>query len=944
MKIDLSGTWTVTLKDQKTYDCCLPGTLDENGIGDADEVARPWHPDCEDREKKNGAEAPGVIVSRFTRKHTYEGPALFAKRFEATLPEAVVKGTERVFLRAERSRALSLKINGHEVPAIRGSLSTPYVFEVTGLLQNGSLIELISDNSYPGLPYQDILYSSAATDETQTNWNGIIGEFCIETKPSVFIRFLNVYPKGDKADVSVSLDLGNTAKADPDLIKNYRIRLSSEAFATSSLEKNEGEIAGIPDEKGAFTFHDIPLSKKALEQRWDEYAGNLFEVTATLQMPGVPKDAPAFIAGSSQALDTKTVSFGIRDFGSDESGRLTINRRRFFLRGEANCAVFPETGHPPVEVESWEKIIGTYASYGVNVLRFHSWCPPEAAFSAADQLGIMVQPELSNWNPRTAFSTPESRTYYETKIWKILKQYGNHPSFVMLTLGNELHTDEDGVKFMHRLLATARSLDPTRLFAWGSNNFYGTKGPDPESDFYTASDHTDGMKLRASGVTGLINSEYPHCTRTFEETLTVIRKTYQKPVFGFEVGQTEVLPEFSEFDLFQGVTDPRNLKQVQTRLREAGVSDDEWTHRVAASGELSLLCYREEVESVLRTPSMSGLSLLGLQDFPGQGTALVGMLNSHLLPKPYPFAKPERFRAFFRETALLALLPKYTFVSGETLTCEIRILNYGNRPLSGDLKYKLSKAICTTDCRTNQTQPVTEAVTAGTLKKDTLIAPGTEENLELTLPLTADTSTAYILELELADLTASYPLWVYADKQPVKPDGIYETAHFDDKTIDVLRRGGTVYLTPPSTPEALPGSAKAQFSTDFWSVGTFPSQEGTMGQLIDAKHPLFNEFPTEDYTNYQWYPMASARALVLPEYLPAIVAEMDSYATLRPMAQLLEGTCLQGKILISSFGLQDLQEYPEARALLSSIYRYMISDDFAPSSELPADLLKRLVP
>ncbi len=175
MKIDLSGKWTVTLKDQKTYDCCLPGTLDENGIGDADEVARPWHPDCEDREKKNGAEAPGVIVSRFTRKHTYEGPALFAKRFEATLPETVVKGTERVFLRAERSRALSLKINGHEVPAIRGSLSTPYVFEVTGLLQNGSLIELISDNSYPGLPYQDILYSSAATDETQTNWNGIIG-------------------------------------------------------------------------------------------------------------------------------------------------------------------------------------------------------------------------------------------------------------------------------------------------------------------------------------------------------------------------------------------------------------------------------------------------------------------------------------------------------------------------------------------------------------------------------------------------------------------------------------------------------------------------------------------------------------------------------------------------------------------------------------------------
>ena len=90
--------------------------------------------------------------------------------------------------------------------------------------------------------------------------------------------------------------------------------------------------------------------------------------------------------------------------------------------------------------------------------------------------------------------------------------------------------------------------------------------------------------------------------------------------------------------------------------------------------------------------------------------------------------------------------------------------------------------------------------------------------------------------------------------------------------------------------------------------------------------------------------MASSRALILPKRYEAIITEMDSYAYLRPMAQLLEGCCGGGRLLLSSMGLQNLQMYPEARALLSSIYGYLGSQEFAPGQEIEEEVLERLVP
>lgn len=427
---------------------------------------------------------------------------------------------------------------------------------------------------------------------------------------------------------------------------------------------------------------------------------------------------------------------------------------------------------------------------------------------------------------------------------------------------------------------------------------------------------------------GYLNHRYPNAKNDYEAAMTVLRKDCGKPVFSFEVGQFEVLPDFGEIADFRGVTRAVNYELIRKKVEQSGAIDT-WTKQVEATGELSNLCYREEVEAALRTERYSGISLLGIQDFPGQGTALVGMLNAHLQPKPYPFAQPERFRAFFRDVLPLALLEKYTYENTETLVAQVKLANYGKADLTGRAKWRLEGA---------------EGSQQGELPQVT--APcGTLTMLgELRIPLADVHKPARLtLTVEMHGARNVYPLWVYPPVQPVCPENVHECRTLDDAALAVLASGGTVYLAPDSTKEALPNSIQAQFSTDFWSVGTFAGQEGGMGQLMDAAHPLFAGFPTETHSNWQWWPMASQRAMILPRRMQAIVTEMDSYAYLRPMAKLLECRCQGGRLMISSMGLHNLQQYPEARALQQAIYAYLRTPGQVPEQELTVDEVRALV-
>ena len=885
--IDLSGLWECTIPGQQGV-IRLPGTLDEGGFGAPDDPARQWK--AEEVKRIGYWKEGDPIVTRLTRKHTFDGEARMTRRLNWAVPAG-----KRVFLECERGRQLHLLVNGQEAPErTPGCLTAPQVFEVTGKVSGEDEFTLLSDNRYCGWPRDAIVYASAASDETQTNWNGVLGFLRLRMENKNFLSDVRVYPQGETAEIRAELSLGEDWEG--------TIRVTSPALA-------EGTVLHIG--KLAAGEREIRLRARLNPgaERWDLWDD---------ECPAAGKLHPLTV--SAEGMDDRTVSFGIRDF-SAKDGHLTLNGRRIFLRGETNCAAWPETGYCPMETEKWRDILKRYQAYGVNCIRFHSHCPPEAAFIAADETGMMMQPELSHWDPEHAFEGEESRNYYRTEALQTLRLLANHPSFVMMTLGNELHCNEDGLRFMEELLGEMREEDPTRLYANGSNPFYGERGPDPHSDFYTSSNLRRQMMIRATSANfaGWLNQEEAGTCRDYSREMKEMRRETDQPVFSFEVGQYEVLPDFTQIEKYRGVTSPENLRHMQKKVRETGL-EDKWKSWVEATGENALQCYQAEVEAAIRTEAFSGISLLSLQDFPGQGTALVGMMDAHLDPKPYDFARPERFYAFFRDVLPLALLSRFVYRTPEEITIPVRIANYGRKDLEGAVAWSLTGENIRREGNSGEIQ-----VPAGSLSEKTEIRfsfPPLENAAKLTL------------RLDYCGARNEYPLWVYPEAETVCPEGVYECRKPDRKAREILASGGKVYLAPDSTAEALPRSVPAQFSPDFWSVCTFPQQAGCMGQYIDAEHPIFRDFPTERFSTWQWQNIAGCRAMILPRRMKTIIEEMDSCAFLRPMAKLFECRCGGGRLLISSMGLHALPQTPNVTALRQAIYRYLDSEAFQPEEEL----------
>lgn len=988
--VDFNGIWQAEAEGLGKFTVSLPGTLDTNEIGHAD-VPR--------------------LATRLTRLHTYEGKVTYFR--DMVIPERPGK---RLFLKMERTREVTLRIDGQEQQAyICGTLSTPYLFEITEFAGKKVCMQITVDNQYTKWPRESVIGASAVTDETQTNWNGILGEFGIYETTPVFFRSLRVYPFGNPAShvlraggqsslsgkgypsrytAEVCAELDGISREEVGEI--LELRLLCEAFA----EEAAGEISYVYEEAKRLlkiTIFGILLRSDC--RYWDEKEGNLYTLSAQWcgrgdaekgvhlqdgkkkermliweagsgewctgqsvqrmkqrQQPGADiqrteqrQQPGADIHQTGQILAEEQVEFGVRTFGVDDQLRLTLNGRRIFLRGEANCCVFPETGHPPLTREEWEDVLGRYAAYGVNCMRFHSWCPPDAAFQAADHMGMLMQPELSQWNFKDAFGTPEAREYYHEEMCAILQSLANHPSFVMLTFGNELQNAPEGESFVAELLKEAKVYDATRLYANASNYHYGEVGTDPNSDFYTAMAIREEMlRATSSPMIGHLNHTYPSADTRYDHAVEKVLGD-GKSCFGFEVGQYEVLPDFREIEQFHGVTKPQNLVQIKENVEKAGMLSD-WDRYVEATGELALLCYREEVEAVLRTGGMSGLSLLGLQDFPGQGTALVGMMNSHLEPKPYAFAKPERFSAFFREVLPMLYLQKYTYESQEELCAEMVLANYGKGEVCGTAGwevYEKEQAVSVT-----APQKVEGAAYTGYRKLCGGIFPEAAYTnggvlsvgrVHLSLPESGTARRLYI-RIFVGNHENQYPIWVYPQRECLQPDGKTAIRKLSEELLSEIAEGAQVFLEPEPTKENLPYSIGGQFTTDFWSVGTFPVQEGGMGMVIDEEHPVFREFPTEFHSEYQWWAMAQGRPMVLPGQIRPMVTVPDSYSRLKHMGLLFEAGFGKGKIMVSSMGLFDKQQYPECRSLLHSLLGYMKQKGNTPKSSISREELERLVP
>ncbi|MBI2302911.1 MAG: hypothetical protein HYU66_28730, partial [Armatimonadetes bacterium] len=621
---------------------------------------------------------------------------------------------------------------------------------------------------------------------------------------------------------------------------------------------------------------------------WDEFSPELLTLTADLS------------AGTWR--DRTEVTFGLRKLES-VGKRLVLNGRTIFLRGTLECCIFPRTGFPPTDVESWLRILRVCRDYGLSHLRFHSWCPPEAAFAAADRMGFLYHVELPQWvgnvgqdPPRDAFVTDELR--------RIVAAYGNHPSFGMLCMGNELGGD---ASFLQKLVDLGKELDPRHLYtsatAW-------SQGPADQYDVCV--------------VRGLRGPRTDHDFRGEDARWNV-------PVVSHEVGQWTFYPDLAEIPKYDGVLEARNFHRIRDDLAKKGLLERAPAFTMA-SGRWSAELYKEEIEVLLRTPGHGGFQLLDLHDFPGQGTSLIGILDPFWDSKG--IVTPAWWRRFCSPTVPLLRLPKRVYAGKETLRAVAEVAHFGPRDLKG------------VAAEWTATDGAGREVGRGTLGATDIPTGGLTALGTISLDL-AKVGAPAKLTLRVAlpgtDSGNDWDVWVYPSEQPAEPPEVVLATRWEAAKV-ALAEGKRVLLTGTS---GLRRSTQLGFTTVFWGPVMFPNQPGTMGLMYDPKHPALAAFPSDGYTDWQWYDVLQrARAIVLtdlPRELRPLVQVVDNFVRNDKLALAFECRVGEGRLLVCAADLDhNLASRPAARQLRSSLLAYAASDRFAPDTALTDEQLETL--
>lgn len=909
-KIDLQGTWRFDIDAQDkglteqwysrmlNDEIVLPGSMTENRKGDAVTLHTDWtasiydssfffNPRLEKFRKQDNLKLPFWL----TPIKYYVGAAWYQR--DVVIPNSW-KG-ERIILFLERPHTETmLWINDKEV-GMQNSLSVPHVFDVTPYFKTGkNTISLRIDNRTKEINVGKDSHS--ITDQTQGNWNGIVGRIELQATPKTYIEDIQIFPdlKAKKAVVTVSIE-GNTSG---------EILLEAESF--------NGEKRHIvlpvkqsfkPRGKATSLSIDLPMGENM--QLWDEFHPNLYRLTATLQ--------------TKAGKDVRQVQFGMREFTIQDK-YFYINGRKTMLRGTVENCVFPLTGYAPMDVESWERVFRICRQYGLNHMRFHSFCPPEAAMIAADLVGFYLQPEGPTWpNHGSSLGNGEPVDDY---LWeeakRIVKQYGNYPSFAMFAIGNEPRGR--WVAWVSKFVDYWKETDSRRVYTGASvGNGWAWQ---PRNQFH--------VKAGARGLTW--SDERPESNSDYQARIDTVRQPY----VSHETGQWCVFPDFTEIDRYTGVMRARNFELFRQDLKDRNMGDLSAAF-LRASGKLQALAYKNEIEKTLRTPNYAGFQLLSLNDYSGQGTALVGVLNAFWEDKGY--INGREFREFCAPTVLLSRMDKFVFENNETMQARIEISHFGEEELKQTSVDWVIKDTYGKIIRKGQL-----------VAKD--IAIGNCQNLgAVSFPLAAiDKATKLNLEVSIpcSDITNNWDFWVYPTTLPeVNTSNIYVTSTIDTKAKDILNSGGKVLFLLAGKVEQ--GKDVVQYMTPaFWNTSWFKMRPPhTVGTLIRDNHPIFKNFPTDFYTGLQWWELTNkAQAMEMnsfPADFQSIVQPIDTWFINRKLGMLFEANVGKGKIVVCSADIQsDLDKRPVARQLYYAITKYMTSGFFYPEFNLKLSVIEDL--
>lgn len=846
-----------------------------------------------------GFKTQDMTSIRLTRMFEYSGAAWYEKS-NIFIP-ANWKGKE-IFIYLERAHwETKAWMNGQAVGK-NESLSTPHLYNITPYVKFGekNTIRFRVDNSR----IHDIEYTHAISAETQTNWNGIVGEMKLQALDKVHIQDVQVYPQSK--DKKIKLDL-TIANADG---KNVQGKIALQVNTFNTNKKIVLAATEIPFSGKDSLLHvqcEYALGNDML--LWDEFDPNLYKLTCTLSATNT----------EVSYSDEKTVSFGVRDIAA-KGTQFTVNGRPTFIRGTVNSCEFPITGYPPMDFAAWFKLLKTCKDYGLNCVRFHSWCPPAAAFDAADQLGLYLQVENSDW--RFTVGTNEATDQFlfrEAK--KIFETYGNHPSFTFFCEGNEL-AGKGCEAFLKKMLKQWKQ-DPRRLYV-GASGYPNVEGSD-YFDYYGARPQRwkEGLKGRFNAQPLNTNYDYSDYVKKF----TI-------PMVTHEIGQWCAYPDYSQVSKYVGVLKPYNYELFREGLREKNMLDQAYDFHMA-SGKFQVIQKKEEFESYLRTPGLGGYTLLQLNDFPGQGTSPVGVVDVFYDPKPYIDAKT--FRNMQGPQLPLLRTERFTWTNNESFKANAEFVNFGKADLkSAKVKWALTYADG-------------KIYAAGKFNAVNIpVGPITRLG-ELNVPLgkiETATSLQLTFTLEGFDVSNHWTIWVYPEKLPeVHLSNVLMTDEWNAKTKEYLKNGGTVFLladTGEISSDVPPG-----FSGISWNAVWSGTPPNLLGILCDPEHESLKNFPTEFHSNWQWFDLVRNSKPMqldgLTSTLKPLVQMIPDWNNNRKIGLVFEAKVGNGKLLMTSINLKGISEHSAvARQMMYSLQKYLASGKLNPEESVSLEMIDQL--
>ena len=839
-------------------------------------------------------------TGHLTDTYAYEGSAWFKK---SVLLKKCNSG-EKTELYLERTRITRLYIDGQFIGEC-DSLCSPHIYDVTRFCDGGSHdIEICVSN---------VGYKTSGghmtSPDTQTNWLGITGRIELIRYGVSRAENIRIYSKVESGSIIAVFDV---CGEDTDKISVY---------ADDGKKKYPAKIT--TDQRSVSAVMTIGGEAKL----WSEFSPFLYDVVIDTDGDRVTKKA------------------GIRKL-SCKGGKFLINGRETFLRGKHDAMIFPLTGYAPTDTESWLRVMKTAREFGINHYRFHTCCPPEAAFEAADILGIYLEPELPFWGTVAAQGedgyNAEEQEYLIAEGKNILSTFGDHPSFCMMSLGNELWGSPERINEMIGIL---KSFDDRPLFTQGSNNFQFFPRTVENDDFFVGVRLSSSRLIRGSyamcdAPLGHVQADVPSTLKDYDAAVrgdlkgsestggkisiqygTGVREVEAVgsqggfcpdiPIVTHEIGQYEIFPDFKEISKYTGSLKPKNFEIFKKRLEKKGLAhlaDDFFK----ASGALAVSCYKEELEAALRSRLLAGCQILDIQDFSGQGTALVGVLDAFMENKGLITA--EQWREFFSQSVILARFDSYVYTNGQKFSALIQLTDHGNCSYAGrTLSWSLGNA-------------------SGSFTIPEYGCYADIGRIDTVIDAQAG-SVTLSLRIEGSDIKNHYVLNVVKDIPCPDTDGCCICKEVDSEAVKALKSGRNVIIfSKPDESDSIEGF----YCTDFWCYPMFkgisekmgkPVPTGTMGLLIDNAHPALAGFPCERYSTPVWYrPVSCSRSVILDgrsDGVNVIVRTIDNFERCHDLAFIYEYELYGGKVVVCGCEYEELIRSAEGRALASSLLDYV---------------------